>query len=248
MTPSSHPQTPTHQERNPTGFLDEKEKQLNRNRRMSMRSRGALVAAAVGVLTVGGVVPASADTTGDTPATVTVTGGFLSITVPADAGSLGSCGNTVGGGTIGGPLGQVQVEDARQRVGRVRMGHQRHLLGLHSSRRTCPRGKPGRLFRRDDQQGRYRDVRGEQPHGPNGRRACGDRNRDHRRQLGYVEPDDHRDGSRWDGRGNVFRRHHALGSLGDVGRRRCAKCHPCFAMCSGRPRRGLSRTPVPWPW
>lgn len=86
---------------------------MDKNRRMSMRSRGALVAAAVGVLTVGGVVPASADTTGDTPATVTVTGGFLSITVPADAGSLGSRGNTVGGGTISGPLGQVQVEDAR---------------------------------------------------------------------------------------------------------------------------------------
>ncbi len=47
------------------------------------------------------------------------------------------------------------------------MGHQRHLLGLHST--AGPRrGKPGRLFRRDDQQGRYRDVRGEQPHGPNG--------------------------------------------------------------------------------
>jgi hypothetical protein len=42
-----------------------------------------------------------------------VTGGALSITVPADSGSLGSRVNTVGGGTISGPLGQVQVNDAR---------------------------------------------------------------------------------------------------------------------------------------
>lgn len=65
------------------------------------------------MLTLGTALPASADTTGGTPATVTVTGGFLSITVPADAGSLGTRGNTVGGGIISGSLGQVQVEDAR---------------------------------------------------------------------------------------------------------------------------------------
>src|SRR6185436_18739140 len=45
--------------------------------------------------------------------TVTVQGGFLSITVPTDAGNLGTRANTVGGGTISGPLGQVQVSDAR---------------------------------------------------------------------------------------------------------------------------------------
>lgn len=39
--------------------------------------------------------------------------GALSITVPVDAGSLGSRVNTIGGGTISGPLGQVQVNDAR---------------------------------------------------------------------------------------------------------------------------------------
>lgn len=58
------------------------------------------------------LVVATADT-GVTPATVTVTGGALSITVPIDAGSLGSRVNTVGGGTISGSLGQVQVNDAR---------------------------------------------------------------------------------------------------------------------------------------
>jgi hypothetical protein len=39
--------------------------------------------------------------------------GVLSITVPADAGSLGSVANTVGGSTISGQLGVVQVNDAR---------------------------------------------------------------------------------------------------------------------------------------
>jgi hypothetical protein len=68
---------------------------------------------AAAVLMLGISVSASADTTGDTTATITVTGGFLSITVPADAGNLGSHTNSVGGGTISGPLGQVQVEDGR---------------------------------------------------------------------------------------------------------------------------------------
>jgi hypothetical protein len=44
---------------------------------------------------------------------VTVQGGFLSITVPTDAGNLGTRTNTVTGGTVSGPLGQVQVNDAR---------------------------------------------------------------------------------------------------------------------------------------
>jgi hypothetical protein len=56
---------------------------------------------------------ASADTSGITTASVALQGGDLSITVPADAGSLGSHANTVGGGIISGPLGQVQVSDAR---------------------------------------------------------------------------------------------------------------------------------------
>lgn len=75
-----------------------------------MRMRTALVAATATVLTLGVTVPASA---GPTSATVTVTGGVLAITVPVDAGSLGARSNTVGGGAISGPLGQVQVNDAR---------------------------------------------------------------------------------------------------------------------------------------
>lgn len=77
-----------------------------------MRMRSLFVAGATGMLTLGIALPATA-APGDTTATITVTGGSLSITVPAAAGSLGTTANTVGGSTISGPLGQVQVLDAR---------------------------------------------------------------------------------------------------------------------------------------
>ena len=77
-----------------------------------MWTQRLVVAAALGVLSIGLAQPATADS-GVSTATVTVTGGALSITVPVDAGSLGSRVNTVGGGTISGSLGQVQVNDAR---------------------------------------------------------------------------------------------------------------------------------------
>jgi hypothetical protein len=65
------------------------------------------------MVSVGAVFPASADTTGTSSASITVTGGVLAITVPTSAGNLGTRANSVGGGTISGPLGQVQVTDAR---------------------------------------------------------------------------------------------------------------------------------------
>lgn len=70
---------------------------------------------ALGVLaaTVGSALPASAD---PTPTTFTITGGSLSITVPTASADLGTRANTVQGGTISGPLGQVQVNDARSMV------------------------------------------------------------------------------------------------------------------------------------
>jgi hypothetical protein len=74
------------------------------------RTRGLLAIAAVGMLTLAIAGPASAV---DTAATVTVTGGALAITAPANAGNIGTITNTVLGGTISGPLGQVQVNDAR---------------------------------------------------------------------------------------------------------------------------------------
>lgn len=69
------------------------------------------VLAAIALLTAGTAVPASAST-----ATVTITGGALTITVPANAGNLGTRANTVSGGIISGPLGEVQVDDARSAV------------------------------------------------------------------------------------------------------------------------------------
>lgn len=68
---------------------------------------GATTAATV--LAPSAAAPAAADTT----ATITITSGSISLTVPTDAGSLGSRPNTIGGGTISGQLGQVRVEDAR---------------------------------------------------------------------------------------------------------------------------------------
>ena len=76
-----------------------------------MKLRIPLGLAAVAAVTALGLSqPATAGTTG---ATLAITGGTLAITVPTDAGSLGTRPNTVGGGTISGPLGQVQVNDAR---------------------------------------------------------------------------------------------------------------------------------------
>jgi hypothetical protein len=68
------------------------------------------VALAAAMFVLGVAEPALA---APTTATVTVTGGALSMTVPGSAGSLGSIANTVSGGVISGPLGQVQVTDAR---------------------------------------------------------------------------------------------------------------------------------------
>jgi hypothetical protein len=71
---------------------------------------GLRVAILAGMLSVLGAASAQAQTTA---ATVTVTGGALSITVAADAGNLGTQANTVSGTVISGSLGQVQVNDAR---------------------------------------------------------------------------------------------------------------------------------------
>jgi hypothetical protein len=61
-------------------------------------------------LAFGAAGPAQAATTA---LTVTITGGALSISVPTDAGNIGTRANTVLGGTISGTLGQVRVDDAR---------------------------------------------------------------------------------------------------------------------------------------
>jgi hypothetical protein len=75
-----------------------------------MRTRTLLLTLATALLALTTALPASAQSTG---ASITIVGGVLSITVPVAAGSLGSRTNTVTGGTISGPLGPVQVDDAR---------------------------------------------------------------------------------------------------------------------------------------
>lgn len=65
------------------------------------------------VLGSGVTAPALADQTAVSSATVTLQGGGLSISAPADAGNLGTKANDVGAVTISGQLGQVQVTDAR---------------------------------------------------------------------------------------------------------------------------------------
>ena len=76
----------------------------------------ALAVMTTSAVALAGVAPVSAATTGATIATVTVTGGALAISVPAAAGSLGSEANVVGGTTISGQLGEVQVTDARSAI------------------------------------------------------------------------------------------------------------------------------------
>ena len=75
--------------------------------------RGLFIAALAGMIVLVFSLPSQADTTGTSTASVTVTGGFLSITVNPTGGSLGSRENSVAGGVISGALGQVQVNDAR---------------------------------------------------------------------------------------------------------------------------------------
>lgn len=75
-----------------------------------MRTRHLLAPLTAVVVALATPSVASAD---ETSATVAVEGGSLSITAPADAGTLGTRSNTVEGGTISGSLGQVQVNDAR---------------------------------------------------------------------------------------------------------------------------------------
>ncbi|MEY2581670.1 MAG: hypothetical protein QOE09_1519 [Ilumatobacteraceae bacterium] len=79
-----------------------------------MKISHLLVAAAIAATALGSAGSASASLTN---ATVTITGGALAITVPTntllDPVNLGTRANTVGGGTISGALGVVQVSDGR---------------------------------------------------------------------------------------------------------------------------------------
>jgi hypothetical protein len=77
-----------------------------------MKIRDLLLPGTASLLTHSLAVPASA-APGETTATVTVTGGSLSISVPSGTTNLGSRANSETGGTVSGSLGQVEVLDAR---------------------------------------------------------------------------------------------------------------------------------------
>jgi hypothetical protein len=82
-----------------------------------MRRRHLLVPLAclsVGcTVTVGASLPAVAEETATSHATVTLEGGGLSISAPTQPGNLGTRSTSVGSVRIQGRLGQVQVTDAR---------------------------------------------------------------------------------------------------------------------------------------
>ncbi|HVL52055.1 MAG TPA: hypothetical protein VM754_11200 [Actinomycetota bacterium] len=73
------------------------------------QTRRLVIAAASGIMALGMVLPASAAT----PATMDVTAGSLSISVPTNTVNLGTTVNSVDGSVITGALGEVRVEDAR---------------------------------------------------------------------------------------------------------------------------------------
>jgi hypothetical protein len=76
-------------------------------------TRRLIAAPVVSLLALGFLVPGAVTADAGTSATITIQGGALTITVPTDAGNLGTRANTVSAGTITGALGQVQVSDAR---------------------------------------------------------------------------------------------------------------------------------------
>lgn len=71
----------------------------------------SLLATGAGVLAA--AVPASADTTGNTPVTLEVTNGSLNITVPTDSVDLGSVTASTSPQTVSALLGTVTVTDGR---------------------------------------------------------------------------------------------------------------------------------------
>ena len=78
-------------------------------KRRFMSSCRLLIASVFGLFVLSAAVPAFAVT----PATITITGGTLEISAPTASVNLGTLVNTVGGGTVSGQLGMVQVSDAR---------------------------------------------------------------------------------------------------------------------------------------
>ena len=114
---------------------------------------------------------------------------------------------------------------------RSRLGGERHLHRAHADLGADHRGRPDRLHRRDDHQGRYRHLHREQPAEPDRRRTRDHRDRDHRKQLRHLEPDDQRARRGKHGCRGLHRHHHPLGPL-DRGVR-CSRI--CAGSCSRSP-------------
>ena len=192
------------------------------------------------VLISAATLPASADTTG---ATITLTGGALSITAPADAGNLGTRANTVLGGTVSGALGQVQVNDARSAVA----GSGWVATGI-STAFTPPTGPAIAASTVSYAAGTITKVgtatyTANNPRDMTGVGASRHRHRHHRGQLRDMEPDHHSGGSRWHGSRRLLGDDHRVRQLVAVSvshlsitlliesrtdTRRCGFCH-CVA-------------------
>ena len=126
-----------------------------------MRTTRILVSSAIVGLTLSLAAPAVA-ADGDTAVSVTVTGGNLSMTVPASAGSLGSAANTVAGSTVSGQLGVVTVLDARNAAAGAGW-----VVSVISTAFTPDRGprsvQPSGVHRGIHHQGGHGDLHGQQP-------------------------------------------------------------------------------------
>src|SRR5664280_2743614 len=89
-----------------------------RSGRQYMRMTRVALAVPAAALVLATAVPASA-APGATPASITITGGVLSIAVSTDPVSLGTRSSADGGGTVNGSLGQVDRDRQARRSGGV---------------------------------------------------------------------------------------------------------------------------------
>ena len=132
--------------------------------RMSvMRTRGMLIAAATGLLAIGATLPASAQTSGGTPATVTVTGGALSISVPTALRQSRDPRQHRGGRHHQRAARSGAGERRPQRRRWLRLGGERHRQCVHAAGWAGHPRERRRLHRWPHHQGGHRDLHGERP-------------------------------------------------------------------------------------
>ncbi|MGZ6789802.1 MAG: hypothetical protein ACXVGQ_07700 [Mycobacteriaceae bacterium] len=93
-----------------------------------MRTLATVTGAALGILVLGIAPSASADMTRGAAATITLRVKALAVTVPIDAGSLGTQTNNVLGGTISGAVDTAPVDGARTAAAGLRL--RRSITGL----------------------------------------------------------------------------------------------------------------------